>query len=199
MRFRFNIMWLMITLSVCASAAVVFGQAEKEEGESKLQFTAGSKIFKRRPDGTFTNRFYNGVETRHLDAFLKAIEGIYDSKTGEISFYGETAFRDSVRELYADTLIYNENTREALASGSVRVTEGGRTLLADRVMYLKDISYINASGNVIVEDDSTHSTIIGMSAEFNDSTGYGLIIGNPFLKKIDDDGTVMTVTCEDTL
>ena len=199
MRLRLKFFLILTLLSVLASAVAGYGQNESEEEESTLHFDAGSKVFKKRPDGTFTNRFYKGVETRHLDAVLRAEEGIYDSRLGETRFYGDTAFEDSVRKLFADTLIYYENTREALAVGNVRVTEGGRFLSADRVRYLKNKRFISAMGSVEVRDDSTGSIIHGKKAVFDDSTGYGLIVGEPFLQKEENDGSIMTVSCTDTL
>lgn len=182
-----------------ASMAAVFGQDDGQEQESRLVFQAGSKEFKKNSDGTFVNRFFKGVTTRHQDAVLAAEEGVYESGPGEIRFYGGATFEDSLRSLFADTLIYHEHTHEALAIGNVRVYEGDRSLLADRVFYQKDVRHIRADGTVTVHDDSSRATIHGMMAEFNDSTGYGLIAGEPFLEKIDDDGSVMTVTCGDTL
>jgi len=199
MRFRYAVLHLFLIASVAASAVSVSGQDEGGKDEERLEFTAGGKEFRKRPDGTFLNRYYRGVVTRHLDARLEANEGVYDSRLGEVRFYGNAAFEDSVRRLFADTLIYYEKLHEAYAVGNVRVTEGDRKLTADTVYYQKDIRYIKASGNVWVHDDSTNSTIRGTIAEFNDSTGYGLVVGEPFLKKIDDDGSVMTVSCRDTL
>lgn len=192
------ILFTLITLST--GIAAVWGQNTTPEEEQRLQFEAGGKEFKRNlDDGTFVNRFYNGVKTRHLDAVLTAEEGVYSSGPGEVYFFGNAAFEDSLRRLFADTLIYYENLHEAVAIGSVRVFEGDRSLIADRVLYQKDIRHIRAEGNVTVRDDSTHSAITGAVADFNDSTGYGFIVGSPFLEKIEDDGSIMTVTCSDTL
>lgn len=186
--------------TLCASAAAVFGQNADNTEEQRLEFQAGGKEFKRNPvDNTFVNRFYNGVRTRRLDAVLTANEGIYESGPGLIYFFGNAAFEDSLRRLFADTLIYYEKIHEAVAIGNVRVIEGDRSLTADRVLYQKDIRRILATGNVTVRDDSSHSTITGATADFSDSTGYGCISGVPYLEKIEDDGSIMTVTCTDTL
>lgn len=202
MRQRLIILTLWSVFTAVVSTVVVYGQNEESGKESKLTFEAGSNFYHQNPDGSFINRLYKGVTAWHLDAELRAEEGAYLSDLNdvrEIRFYGGAAFKDSVRNLNADTLIYYENSREALAIGNVLVTEGGRRLRADRVSYLKDIRVIRASGTVNVEDDSTRSTITGKEAVFNDSTGYGLIIGEPFLKKVEDNESIITVACRDSL
>ena len=202
MRSRIQVLPALALFSLILWTASGYGQDEQEKKTSTLTFEAGSNIFKRNPDDSFINRLYRGVTAWHLDAELTADEGVYMSDVDDIRqirFYGSAAFRDSVRHLNADTLIYFEDTREARAIGNVTVTEGGRTLRADHVRYLKDLRYIEATGSVTVNDDSTRSTITGEKAVFNDSTGYGLIIGDPYIEKEDEDGNIMTVTCQDSL
>lgn len=178
--------------------AAVYGQ-NRENSESRLEFQAGGKDFLRFPDNTFINRFYNGVRTSHLDAVLTAEEGVYESGPGRVRFFGKAAFVDTLRRLYADTLVYFEQTREAYAVGNVRMYQGDRSVFADSIYYNKDMRYVRASGSVSVNDDSTHTAMSGATAEFSDSTGYGRITGTPFIERIEEDGTIMTVTCTDTL
>jgi len=185
---------VLLTMSAL-SFAVEDGSGEDE---SVLKFEAGGKEFRDEGD-YFINRFYDYVTAWHRGSVLKAREGIYHSGTGDISFYGETSFRDSLRQVFADTLLYNENSHEALALGNVRVIEGDRTLIADRLRYNKDMKFIIASGSVYINDDSTRAVLQGESAEFSDSTGVGYITGNPRLEKLDDNDMLMTVACEDTI
>ena len=174
--------------------AAVYGQ-----NKSPLIYSARKTLYKKINDDLFKKWLSGDVRVVHLDAELTADEGVYSSNPSEIKVYGGAAYRDSVRKLNADTLIYRENNREALAVGNVIVTEGGRLLGADRVRYLKNIRFIGAYGNVTISDDSTKSIVRGQEAAFNDSTGYGLITGNPILEKTDESGNIVTVTCSDTL
>ncbi len=170
--------------------------AQKEQ--STLRFEAGSKEFLDKGDH-YINRFYNTVTAWHRDAVLKAREGVYNSGTGDIRFYGETSFRDSLRQVFADTLLYNEHSRKARAIGSVKVQEGDRMLSSDELFYDRDLQHIIASGVVFISDDSTQTVIRGETAEFSDSTGVGLITGSPRLEKIDDNDILMTVACRDSI
>jgi len=204
MRMRLKIFGVLVAglLLVCFAFARGEETGGDEDRPEPLTFEAGSNRFRKNPDGSFVNRLYNGVKAWHLDAELTADEGVYESDADdrrEIRFYGGASFRDSLRRLTADTLVYYEDTRRAVAVGGVLVVEGGRTLVADRVEYRKAGSEIVASGAVNVYDDSTRSRVTGETASFNDSTGYGLIVGEPFLRKDDEDGGVMTVSCRDSL
>ncbi|MBT4483925.1 MAG: hypothetical protein HOC71_09640 [Candidatus Latescibacteria bacterium] len=200
MKIRLNIFFIA---SILLCAAAISGEnnestEDSNTGESSLYYTAGRTSGRQMPDGTLVKNLSGGVKARHLDAFLEAEEGEYISNPSEIRFYGAASFKDSLRSLFADTLIYHETNLEAFAIGNVTVIESGRLLFADRVRYLKDLRYIEAHGNVVIEDDSTSSSIRGIKAVFNDSTGHGLIIGKPYLRK-EEDGSIMTATCADTL
>ncbi|MFC1692977.1 hypothetical protein ACFL1R_05690 [Candidatus Latescibacterota bacterium] len=205
MRGQKNAIKAFAVLSALLCAVAVFGQdteksEPRSEEESRLTYRAkGGGKYVRKADGSFSRILTGGVEAWHLDAKLEAQEGIYKSDPSEIRFYGGTTFRDSVRQLFADTLIYYENSREAFAIGNVRVSENGRTMLADSVRYQKNLSLLEAYGSVTVVDDSLNSSIHGTEAVFNDSTGYGLIFGEPVLKKEDDEGSIITITCMDTI
>ncbi|MFC1538870.1 LptA/OstA family protein [Candidatus Latescibacterota bacterium] len=196
---------VLALLTVLLCATVVIGQSEKtgsaDESVSSLEFRSGSKRFVKADDGTFTNSYLNGVEawTKDRDSELSADAAIYLSSIGETRFYGSAAFRDSTRHLSADTLIYYDANEEVIAIGNVVVRETGRTFWAERVNYLKTLNLITATGGVIVRDDSLRSSITGMEAVFNDSTDYGLIVGNPVLEKEDETESVITITCSDTL
>jgi len=189
----FGFSWLV------AGVLAVHGQDETAGNTSTLRFDAGGKEFIKRPDGTFLNRYFGGVRTHHRGAVLEAEEGVYDSRSGEIRFYGAAAFRDSVRTLFADTLLYYEHTREASAVGNVRVLEGKRALTADSVFYRAEERFLRASGAVSIHDDSTRTAIRCAAAEFDDPTGYGRLTGEPYLERVGDDGGVMTAACRDTL
>ena len=204
MRMKQNTFTSLFVLATLVWAGVLYGQNNidmdnPDKEESRLYYHAGRTRGIKRPDGSFIKELSDGVEAWHHDAVLKAEEGIYDSYKGEICFYGNAAFKDSVRHLNADTLIYYENNHEAFAIGNVRVTERGRSLWAERVRYLKDLSVIEAFGNVAVKDDSIRSSIYGMEAVFNDSTGHGFVIGEPVLIREDKRGSIITITCSDTL
>lgn len=192
-------------MSLLLLASAVTGQNDDDNSgdgsKSGLIFEAGSTEFKSRADGTFTKRLSNGVKawTRNRDADLRADDAFYDSRLGETRFYGSAAFRDSIRHLNADTLIYYDRNDEVVAIGNVRVTEKDRTFWADRLRYEKKNRLMHASGGVIIRDDSLRSSINGMEAVFNDSTNYGLITGAPVLVREDAAGSIITITCEDTL
>ncbi len=172
-----------------------------DSDKSGLIFEAGSTEFRSQPDGTFTKRYSNGVSAWAEDrsADLKADAAFYDSRLGETRFYGNAAFRDSARYLNADTLVYYDRNNEVVAVGNVRVTEKDRIFWTDRLRYEKNNRLIHASGGVIVRDDSLRSSINGVSAVFNDSTRYGLIVGKPVLIREDATGSIITITCEDSL
>ncbi len=197
----------LFTLLTTALVAVSLASAQEERngasgGEHPLTFEAGANRFRREPDGSFSNRLYNGVTARHMGAELRSEEGVYLSDAEdnrEIRFFGGASYRDSLRTLTADTLIYFEGASRAVAAGDVVVSEGDRTVSAERVEYRRRVNSITASGSVDVYDDSTRSRVTGETAVFNDSTGYGLIAGDPFLWKEDEDGGVMTVSGGDTL
>jgi len=194
-----------IILSALLWASAVIGQKNnnnlENDNKSGLEFRAGETFVKTNDDGTFTKSYSNGVEawTRDRDSELKADAAVYFSRTGETWFYGSAAFRDSTRHLNADTLIYNDNSEEVIAVGNVVVTEIDRAIRAERVSYDKKLRLVNTVGGVNVRDDSLRSSIKGMKAVFNDSTGYGLVIGKPVLVREYEDESVITITCDDTL
>ena len=192
--FAVIIMFLTIAWAVAAQ-----GQNENDEEKSSLFYSADGGTRVESVDGSIMKKLLGGVHAWHGDATLEANEGVYFSKPSEIRFYGQAVFKDSIRQLNADTLIYFEKTREAHAIGNVKVTEGGRLLLSDRVRYQKNIRYLDAAGGVTVLDDSTRSFIQGMEAAFDDSTGHGIISGKPFLRREEENGSIITVTCSDTL
>jgi lipopolysaccharide export system protein LptA len=72
-------------------------------------------------------------------------------------------------------------------------------LNADKLKYSRAENLIDATGNVAVTDDSLRASMSGQTAVFNDSTRYGLIIGNPVLMREDDEGRKMSITCKDTI
>ena len=195
--------FIILSALLCASAVIGQNDSNDPENEDKsgLEFHAGETFVKTNDDGTFTKSYSDGVEawTRDRDSELKADAAVYFSSLGETWFYGSAAFRDSTRHLNADTLIYNDNSEEVIAVGNVVVTEIDRAIWAERVSYNKKLRLINATGGVIVRDDSLRSSIKGMEAVFNDSTGYGLVIGTPVLVREDDNESVITITCDDTL
>ncbi len=197
------IVFMVMSALLCVSAVIGQNDYDNSGDDSKsgLIFEAGSTEFKNRTDGTFTKRYFNGVSawTEDHSADLKSDAAFYDSRLGETRFYGSAAFRDSLRLFNADTLVYYERNDEVVAVGNVRVTEKDRTFWADQVRYEKNHRLVHAIGSVFVRDDSLRSSINGVEAVFNDSTNYGLIIGRPVLVREDAIGSIITITCEDTL
>jgi len=191
--------------SLMVLGALANGSGAQDETEERVRdtllFEAGSTQFENRPDGTIVKRFYNSVRawTRKRDSDLSSNEAIYRSWTGETRFYGAAAFRDSIRYLYADTLIYRDMSEELVAIGNVKAIEKDRMFRTKHVRYDIRNRMVYATDGIMVRDDSLNVLITGREAVFNDSTGYGLIIGNPVMVKEDEKGTIMTVTARDTL
>jgi len=203
MKPRINPVVVFGVLSMLVWAMGTAGQETEtpssKKDDSGLEYSAGSTVGRQLEDGSLVKIFSDSVVARHLDAFLKALEGRLESGPGLIRFSGGAMFRDSLRTLNADTLVYYEKTQFALAIGRVLISQGMRTVTADTVLYRKAEKIIEARGNVTIRDDSTRSYIRGEAAVFNDSTNIGYIVGNPYLERIDDEGVLMTVTASDTL
>ena len=196
----------MILFSLLLWASTVIGQnadeSQRDEKPSRLEFQADSTRFKRSPvDESGIKWLLGNVKawTQDRDSELQADVAYYNSSLGETRFYGSAAFRDSIRHLNADTLIYYDADRRVIAIGNVIVTELDRSFRSDRVNYQKDIRIVQAIGNVIIRDDSLKATITGNKAVFNDSTRYGLVVGEPVLVKEYSDGSIISITCRDTL
>jgi len=185
------------------TVAVVTGQVERRPDDSNqtrepLRFKAPQTDYDFR-DSSFVKSYSGGVYAWQEDVELEADKAVYLGKTAEARFYGKASFKDSLRQLRADTLVYYYTNREALAVGHVDVTEKNRLFRSGRVRYRKDFRLIEAFGGVYVRDDSVRSTITGISAVFNDSTGNGVITGYPVLIREDKGGSFIRITCDDTL
>ena len=196
--------WAAVTVVASVMAVVSPGGSQPGEanGPESLRYEAGrtrGSFF----DTTGVKVLTDSVIAWHRDAILSAFEGVYESGTGIIRFRGRdmvpALFSDSVRHIEADSLVYYEKTGIAMALGDVIVTEGDRILMADSVRYRKDEQILEAFGNVTVRDDSMMTAMTGREATFNDSTGHGLVIGEPVLMKEDADGSVISVACSDTI
>jgi len=107
--------------------------------------------------------------------------------------------QDSIRTLYADSLIYYDRRREAVASRNVRGLERSRSFQAGLVRYLRDNRIIHGRDGVTVRDDSIRSSISGMALTFNDSTRDVWVTGAPALMRGDEQGRVITITAADTV
>jgi lipopolysaccharide export system protein LptA len=171
------------------------------ERERTLFFEAGRQETKIENGGTFLKNYYDNVRAWTDDGLteIKGDAAEYNSSLKEGRFYGHASFRDSTRTLRADTLLFNETTNELMAIGNVVGNEKDRTFWADRVGYRRNIRLVRATGGVVVRDDSLKSSVHGVSAVFNDSTGNGFIFGKPVLVREDDKGGIVTVAAEDTI
>jgi len=198
---------VLLIISAVLCGVAVSGQSNDtsgpgDEGRQKLKFKAPHFAFKSLEEMNIIN--YSGDSSRPVRAWqddieLEAHEAVYNSKLGEARFLGNASFKDSLRELTADTLIYFTKSREALAVGNVMVTEKGRLFRAGKVRYRKALRLVEAFGSVYVHDDSVRSTITGTNAVFNDSTKYGIVSGFPVLTREDEIGKIIIITCDDTL
>ncbi|MFC1511582.1 hypothetical protein ACFL5H_00090 [Candidatus Latescibacterota bacterium] len=195
----------IVTLALIGCVVSVFGQGDEtvqggQEPEG-LVITAGRTESKQQEDGSFIKQYSGEVHARarSRDAELFADVAEYDSRIAEVRFSGHAVFRDSTRNLFADTLVYFERRGDVEATGNVAVVELDRSFWADRVTYLKNDRLVVAAGNVLIRDDSLRATITGTRAVFNDSTGSGIVAGNPVLVREDPQGGILTVTCRDTL
>ena len=178
------------------------GENTSKENPSRLYYDADTTKAKRNlDDGSVIKELKGNVKawTQNRDSELKSDAAFYNSKLSEMRFYGNAAFRDSTRYLNADTLIYYEKRNEVDALGNVTVTETNRTFHAQRINYKRKEKLVHAYGSVKVRDDSLKASINGLEAVFNDSTNYGLIIGEPVLQKEDEGGSIITITCSDTI
>jgi len=192
-----------LVMLAALGAVSVFGQLQGkspagQEKKRPLTFSADKTEYDFRND-TFVKSYLGNVMARQEDVELRADAAYYLSGEAVARFYGSAMFRDSLRTLNADTLIYYYNRREALAVRNVLVTEKDRLFKSGRVRYQKDLRLVEADGGVYVHDDSVRATISGSEAVFNDSTGYGIITGSPVLIREDEAGSIITITCSDTL
>ena len=191
MRVRLKL-FLCAALVLCA--VTVMGQ-----NDDRIEFQADSTSTEFIDGGGVIKRYTGNVIARSADMELKADEAIYDSKLNLTRLYGNTSLRDSVRTLYADTLIYYDRIRRAIARGHVRGFERSRSILAGQVVYERNHRLLTGTGGVTVRDDSVRSSATGMSMVLNDSTRNGLVIGMPSLVREDKQGRIMTLTAADTL
>ena len=199
MRVRLIIFLVMsAVMSVAAVTGQLDGKADEGEIRKPLKFKAPKTEYEYK-DSAFVKSYSGGVYAWHEDVEVEAEEAIYLSKKGEAHFYGDAAFKDSLRQLTADTLIYFYTIKEALAIGDVKVTEKGRLFKAGKILYKKNLSQIVAEGGIYVYDDSIHSQVTGTTGVFNDSTGYGVITGYPMLVREEHEGSSIRITCDDTL
>ncbi|MCE5250898.1 hypothetical protein LLG96_11820 [bacterium] len=194
---------LFLVLLAVLCAVSVFGQMEEKKTAQavtrrSLVFSADTTEYSFGND-SFVKSYFGHVRAIQQDVELRADVALYLSAVAEARFYGGAMFKDSLRTLNADTLIYFYNRREALAIGNVIVTEKDRLFKSGRVRYQKDLRLVEASGGVYVHDDSVRATVFGREAVFNDSTGYGAVMGSPVLTREDEAGSIITVTCSDTL
>ena len=196
----------ILTAAVFCAIAVSgqIGSNSDSRGKSmqKLEFEAPRFEFKSLDEMNIIN--YSGDSTRQVRAWQEDIElqadvAVYNSKLAEARFHGGALFSDSLRNLAADTLIYYTGNREALAVGNVIVTEKDRLFRAGKVRYRKALRLMEAFGSVYMHDDSVRSTVTGAEAVFNDSTGYGVVTGFPVLTREDEIGSIIVITCNDTL
>ncbi len=178
----------LVLTGAILSIAALFSVGRENENEAQenqqtegLIITADRTESKLLEDGSFYKRYAGNVHarTQSRDADVSADVAEYDSRTGEVRFYGKSEFRDSTRFLSADTVVYRELDAELDASGHVRINEVGRVISADRVRYLRSQKTIALTGSVAIRDDSLAATITGEQAVFNDLTGQALISGNP--------------------
>ncbi len=198
---------VLLIMSAVLCGVAVSGQVDDtsgsgDEDRQKLKFKAPRFAFKSLEEMNIIH--YSGDSSRPVRAWqedieLEANEAVFNSKLEEARFLGSASFKDSLRELTADTLIYFTKTREALAIGNVIVTEKDRLFRAGKVRYSKALRLIEAFGSVYVHDDSVRSTITGTNAVFNDSTKYGIVSGFPVLIREDEIGKIIVITCDDTL
>lgn len=201
---RLLALFLSAALALSVSLATSRSEDERDGGTkpTRLIYSAGKTRTTIDPnDNSVQKSFTDSVRawTVNRDSELQARAAFYNSRTGETRFYGSAAFRDSARHLYADTLVFYERTNAVVAVGNVFAREKDRQFRADRVTYLKNDRLVHASGNVAIEDDAFKAAIFGENAVFNDSTGYGLVTGSPVMKKEEDPGSIITISCEDTL
>ncbi len=179
-------------------SAVLGAVAVAGQNGDRIEFSAESTTTEF-IEGGVIKRYSGDVAARSQDLLLRAEEAVYNSVRNEIRLYGDAMLQDSVRTLYADTLVYYDRRREALASGDVRGIEKARSFRAGQVRYLRDEHILHGSGGVTVRDDSIRSSLTGMALTFNDSTRNGWVVGMPSLVREDDDGSIITITAQDTI
>ena len=188
----------IIRTAIVLGAAAGLAVAQTNDSDV-LRVEAGGTRAVQSPDGVVTKWLSNGLRAWQGDVILTAQEGVLYSRPVRIVIHGDAMFRDSTRTIRGDTLMYYEDSRESFAIGHVVAESPGRRLNTDLLHYRRLENLINATGNVAVVDDSLHASMHGHEAVFNDSTRYGLIIGDPVLIREDDDGSLITITCDDTI
>ena len=199
MRVRLIIFLVVSTaVSVASVTGQLVGKADDSEIRKPLKFKAPKTEYEYK-DSTFVKSYSGGVYAWQEDVVVEAEEAIYLSGKAEAHFYGNATFKDSVRQLTADTLIYFYTIQEALAIGDVEVTEKGRLFKSGKILYKKNLRQIIAENGIYVYDDSIHAQVTGITGVFNDSTGYGVITGYPMLVREENEGSSIRITCDDTL
>jgi hypothetical protein len=181
----------LVALTICGAAAI--GQ-NRERIEFSADRTATEFI-----EGGVIKRYSGNVTARSEDLELRAQEAVYDSRVGITRLWGGTSLRDSVRTVWADTVVYDDRSEEATAIGNVRGIERARSFNASRVLYRRQKRIIDGYGGVTVHDDSLRSSITGLSMSFNDSTRDGYIAGMPSIIREDEKGSIITITSADTV
>ncbi len=191
-------MQLRLKLFLCAALALSAVTVMGQDG-GRIEFQADSTSTEFIEGGGVIKRYSGNVIARSADMELKANEAIYNSKLSLTRLYGNTSLRDSVRTLYADTILYYDRTERAIASGHVRGFERARSILAGHVVYERARRLLTGTRGVTVRDDSLRSSATGMTMVLNDSTRNGLVIGMPSLVREDKEGSIITLTAADTL
>jgi hypothetical protein len=190
MRLRLNLFGVL-TLALCGAAAL--GQ-----NSERIEFRADRTTTEFLEGGVL--KWYSGnVLARSGDLELRADEAVYDSRIGETRLYGESSLKDSVRTVWADTLIYYDKQREAFARGNVRGIERARSFRAGWMRYRRALRLLDGFGGVTVRDDSIHSSVTGLAMAFNDSTRNGFVVGMPSIVREDEQGSIITLTASDTV
>jgi hypothetical protein len=179
-------------------AAIVMGIAAYAQNGDRIEFSA-DRTSTEFLEGGVVKRYEGNVVARSGDMELRSEEAVYDSRIEETRLWGSTSLKDSVRTIWADTLIYYNRQREAFARGHVHGIERARSFNAGWVRYRRMEHLLEGFGGVTVKDDSIRSSVTGLSMAFNDSTRDGLIIGMPSVVREDDKGSIITLTSADTV
>ena len=184
---------------MCAVSVIGQGQGGNQRGKGSEIFFEADQGETSLSDSTVIKTYRGNVRAWNNEVELKADEATYNSRLGETRLYGHTSLKDSIRTLNADTILYYNQRREAFAIGNVKATEKDRMLWAHDMWYRKNERLLIGSGGVTIRDDSLRSSITGLKMVYNDSTRNGLIIGMPSLVREDEKGSIITITCSDTL
>ena len=190
-------MRLRLKLFAVLAAALCWVAALAQNGD-RVEFRA-DRTSTEFIEGGVIKRYFGNVVARNGDLELRADEAVYDSRFSETRLYGGTRLMDSVRTVWADTLIYHDRQREVFARGNVRGIERARSFKAGWIRYRRMLRIIEGFGGVTVRDDSVRSTMTGLSMVFNDSTRNSLVTGMPRLVREDEQGSIITLTASDTI